>query len=168
MKRIAAAALLVALAACSKPGGSGGSTAAAPTGAGPSAAAAPASSGSACDRKLISVADVATIMNGTITTGPLPGDPQSCLFKSGDYTVTVSLRPGLGDVTVQTVLSGGENVAATPLPGVGDKAAWTPELHEVNATKNNLLCDIQASGGAGNVTPQTVGALCNKIFAAAG
>jgi hypothetical protein len=63
------------------------------------------------------------------------------------------------------VLSGGENVAATPLAGVGDKAAWTPILHEVNATKNNLLCDIQSSGTPG-ATQQAVGALCNKIFAA--
>jgi hypothetical protein len=76
----------------------------------------------------------------------------------------VALRPGLGDVTVKTVLSGGENVSATPLSGVGDSAAWTPILKEVNATKNNVLCDISFATG-GNATAQQVGALCNKIFA---
>jgi hypothetical protein len=87
------------------------------------------------------------------------------LFTAGDYTVTVALRPGLGDATVKTVLSGGENVQASPLPGVGDSAAWTPTLKEVNATKNNVLCDITPGGGGINATAQQVGALCNKIFA---
>jgi hypothetical protein len=110
---------------------------------------------------------VSGIVKGSITVGPLPGDPQSCLFKSNDETfdLTVSLRPGLGNVTVQTVLSGGENVTATPITGVGDKAAWTPSLNEINATKNNLLCDIQAPGN-NQATQQTLGALCTKIFAA--
>jgi len=75
------------------------------------------------------------------------------------------MRGFLGDLTVKTVLAGGENVSATPLTGVGDRAAWTPMLHEVNATKNNLLCDIQGPGND-NATQQTLGALCNKIYAA--
>ena len=165
MKQIAAAALLIALAACSK-SGSGASPAAAPDAGHANVASASPPSGSVCDRKLITVADIPPLLKGAITSGPMAGDPQSCIFSSGDYQVTVALRPGLGDVTVKTVLAGGENVSATALPGVGDKAAWTPSLHEVNASKNNLLCDIQASGGGGDVTPQTVGALCNKIFAA--
>jgi hypothetical protein len=44
------------------------------------------------------------------------------------------------------------------------EAAWTPELHEVDARKNNLLCDIRSSGTTG-ATQQALGALCNKIFA---
>jgi hypothetical protein len=158
----AAAALLVALAGCSKPGP--GNAASSPPSSGSSAAAS-APSGNACDRKLLTAADVSSILSGPITVGPLEGDPQTCIFTAGDNRVTVSLRPGVGDATVQTVLSGGENVAATPLSGVGDKAAWTSILHEVNATKNNLLCDIQSAGTAG-ATQQAVGALCNKIFAA--
>jgi hypothetical protein len=156
-------ALLVA--GCSKPsaGGEGSAPAANAAPAAATASAAPA--GTACDRKLITPSDVAPLMGATPTIGPLAGDPQSCVFTAGDYTLTVALRPGLGDITVKTVLSGGENVSATPLPGVGDRAAWTPILKEVNATKNNVLCDISPGGGGLNATAQQVGALCNKIFA---
>jgi hypothetical protein len=160
--------LLITLAGCSKPTtGNGSSQAAAQGGASVAVASASPPAGSACDRKLLTAADVSEILKGTITVAPLPGDPQSCLFKSSDQTfdLTVSLRPGLGDLAVKTVLAGGENVSATPLAGVGDRAAWTPMLHEVNATKNNLLCDIQAPGN-NSATQQTLGALCNKIFAA--
>ena len=154
-------ALLVA--GCSKPAASGGSGPAA--GAAPGATTASAApAGTACDRKLITPSDLAPLMGATPTMGPLPGDPQSCVFTAGDDRVTVALRPGLGDVTVKTVLSGGENVSATPLSGVGDSAAWTPILKEVNATKNNVLCDISSATG-GDATAQQVGALCNKIFA---
>jgi hypothetical protein len=161
--------VLIALAACSKPAADNGSSPAAPGGASGAVASTSQPAGSACDRKLLTAADLSAVMTGPITVGPLPGDPQSCKFESSGETfgVTVSLRPGQGDLTVRTVLSGGENVAATPLAGVGDKAAWTPELHEINATKNNLLCDIQAPGDSG-ATQQALGALCNKIFAAAG
>jgi hypothetical protein len=160
--------LLITLAGCSKPMiGNGSSQAVAPGGASVAVASASPPAGSACDRKLLTATDVSAILKGTVTVGPLPGDPQSCIFRSNDETfdLTVSLRPGQGDLTVKTVLAGGENVSATPLTGVGDRAAWTPMLHEVNATKNNLLCDIQAPGN-NSATQQTLGALCNKIFAA--
>lgn len=168
VKHYTVVVLLIMLAGCSKPAtGNGLSQAAAPGGATVAVAGASPPAGSACDRKLLTAADVSQILKGTVTIAPLPGDPQSCLFKSSDQTfdLTVSLRPGLGDLTVKTVLAGGENVSATPLTGVGDKAAWTPTLNEVNATKNNLLCDIQAPGNK-SATQQTLGALCNKIFAA--
>jgi hypothetical protein len=160
--------LLITLAGCSKsPAGNGSSQAAAPGAASVPVANASPPAGNACDRKLLTAADVSGILKGTITVSPLAGDPQSCLFKSSEQTfdLTVSLRPGQGDLTVKTVLSGGENVKATPLAGVGDKAAWTSTLNEVNATKNNLLCDIQAPGNQ-SATQQALGALCNKIFAA--
>jgi len=165
MRRLTAVLLLVALAGCSK-STTGDNASAATASAGVSTPVAPASapSGNACDRKLLTAADLSEILKGTIAVGPLQGDPQSCVFTAGDYQVTVSLRPGLGDTTVKTVLSGGENVSATLMSGVGDKAAWTPALNEVNATKNNLLCDIQSPGNAG-ATQQALGALCNKIFA---
>ena len=151
------------VAGCSKPAASGGGSAPATVAAPGATTASAAPGGTACDRKLITPADLAPLMGATPTIGPLPGDPQSCVFTAGDDRVTVALRPDLGDVTVKTVLSGGENVSATPLSGVGDSAAWTPILKEVNATKNNALCDISASGL--NATAQQVGALCNKIFA---
>jgi hypothetical protein len=157
--------LLVTLAGCSKPASGGSSQAAAPSASGVTVASAAAPVGNACDRKLLTPADLSGVLTGTVTMGPLPGDPQSCLFTAGYEKVTVSVRPGQGDMTLQTVLSGGENVDAKPLAGVGDKAAWTPILHEVNATKNNLLCDIQAST-VSTATQESIGALCNKIFAA--
>jgi hypothetical protein len=163
MNRSIAIVLFIALVGCSKSAPQNASSEAAA-----SVAAAPASApaGNACDRKLLTAADLSGLLKGTITIGPLPGDPQSCIFSGGGDQITVSLRPGVGDMTVQTVLSGGENVSATPVAGVGDRAAWTSELHEINATKANLLCDIQAPGETG-ATQQSLGALCNKIFAGA-
>jgi hypothetical protein len=154
---------LALIAGCSK-GGSPATAKAAATGGVPP--------GSACDRKLVTPAQAADILGAAIVeTKALAGDPQSCeLRTAGSASVTVSLRPGLGDVTVQTWLDGRMPVSATPLAGVGDHAAWVTELSEVVATKGNLLCDIQTSGAAGSKTTvqQKVGALCNAIFASAG
>src|ERR1700722_17021058 len=128
--------------------------------------------GSACDRKLVTPAQAADILGAPIVeTKAIAGDPQSCeLGTAGSATVTISLRPGLGDVTVQTWLDGGMPVSATPLAGAGDHAAWVTELSEVVATKGNLLCDIQTSGAAGSkaTVQQKAGALCNSIFTASG
>ncbi len=165
-RRFPAALALILLAAttgCSKSAGGN----AAGQGVATQTAAVPA--GTACDRKLITQADIAPLLSKPITSmAPLEGDAQSCVFTTSDFSsVTVSLRPGVGDITVQQTLSGATNVGGTPLAGVGDKAVWTPILKEVNATKNNLLCDIQASGPAtGGMTEDKVAALCNKIFAA--
>src|ERR1700722_17303374 len=127
-------------------------------------------SGNACDRKLVTSAQAADILGAPIVeTKAIAGAPQSCgLGPAGYASVTISLRPGLGDATVQTGLAGRMPVSATPLAGVGDHAAWVTELTEVVATKGNLLCDIQTSGASGSKTSvqQKVGALCNSIFAA--
>ncbi|HEY2418652.1 MAG TPA: hypothetical protein VGH84_12085 [Steroidobacteraceae bacterium] len=165
IRAIACIALLYALAAlpaCSK--------VASPAGA-PAVAA-----GNACERKLISPADVAGIF-GTPIIGvggkTLPGDAQSCTFETSSFpSLTITLRPGVGAQTVDTWASGKMPMKTTPLPGVGEQAAWQPELHEVIAQRNNLLCDIQASGSNRDFTDQPevlqqkLGALCNKIFAA--
>ena len=46
-------------------------------------------------------------------------------------------------------------------------AVWDPLLKRVSATKNNVLCEIGAIGPATKgATPDKVGALCSKIFAA--
>ena len=127
-------------------------------------------SGSACDRKLVTSAQAADILGAPIVeTKGLAGDPQTCELGTAGYaSVTISLRPGLGDVTVQTWLDGKMPVSATPLAGVGDHAAWVTDLSEVVATKGNLLCDIQTSGATLSKASvqQKVGALCNRIFAA--
>jgi hypothetical protein len=160
---------LSTLSGCSKVAGLGGTSAAA------AGAAAVAGSGNACERKLISTADVAGIF-GTPIIGiggkTIPGDTQSCTFETSSFpSITITLRPGVGAQTVDTWASGKMPMKTTPLAGVGEQAAWQPELHEVIAQKNNLLCDIQASGSGGDFTDQPealqkkLGALCNKIFA---
>ncbi len=84
----------------------------------------------------------------------------------------MTLRPGLGRTTVDTWKRGRMPVAAAPLAGVGDDAAWVDPLHEVVAEKNDLLCDIQVMGAGGDFSgsaadqQRKIGALCNKIFAA--
>ncbi len=133
--------------------------------------ASPAStqSGTACERNLITKEDVAGLLTEPIAkVESLKGDPQSCVFTtSGFSSVTVSLRPDVGDTTVEAWLTGKMNVPATAVTGVGEKAAWTPMLKELNASHHNLLCDIGATGPAtGAATQEKIVALCTKIFAA--
>ena len=131
-------------------------------------------SGNACDNKWLTEADVAGILSVPIIgMKPIPGDAQSCEFTTGGLpNITVAVRPGLGKSTVQTWLDGKMPVESTPLGGVGERAAWQPELHEVIAEKNDVLCDISVMGLAGDIRARStdalqkrVGALCNKVFA---
>ncbi|HVA56569.1 MAG: hypothetical protein WBQ26_04455 [Gemmatimonadaceae bacterium] len=168
---VLAAACLVAVAAgCSNGSAKGAAVASGSAKAG----AAQTATGNACDRKLLTAADVAGILTAPIVgTKPIPGDPQTCQFTTGSFpSISVTLRPGLGKTTVDTWTSGRMPVAAAPLAGVGDEAAWVDPLHEVVAEKNNLLCDIQVTGTGGDFSgsvadqQRKIGALCNKIFAA--
>jgi len=158
--------LLLVLAACSKPVSNTG--AAASQGAGHAGASTPA--GNACDRKLVTSADAAEILGEPVASEKaLPGDAQSCVFTTADFTtLTISLRPGLGRTTVDTWAAGKMPVPVTKLSGVGERAVWQSTLKEINAEKNDLLCDIGVvgPGDSAGATPQRLGALCNKIFAA--
>jgi hypothetical protein len=136
----------------------------------------PASKGNACDQKLITVQDVAGLLRAPIVaTTPAPGDPQSCVFKTANFTsILVSLRPGLGRQTVDTWAAGKKGSKALPLPGVGDKAVWVPDLQRVYATKNDLLCAVTARTSDLGLRDtsledlrQKLGALCGKILAGA-
>jgi hypothetical protein len=155
MPRLGIAILIAAAVACSKASSQQQTAAANVT-------------GNACDRKLLTLADIGDLLGSPATTmEPLRGDPQTCQFKAaGAAYLTVSLRPTLGDVTVQTWLDGKMPIKATPLSGVGDKAAWVSDLTEVVATKANLLCDIQVNGASGDktVVQAKTGALCNTIY----
>jgi hypothetical protein len=156
--------LVLVLGACSKPASK--TAAAAPQGN----AGASIPAGSACDRKLVTSADAAEILGEPVASEEaLPGDSQSCVFTTADRTtLTVSLRPGLGRTTVDTWAAGKMPMPVTNVSGVGERAVWQSTLKEINAEKNNLLCDIGVVGpghGAG-ATPEKLGALCNKIFAA--
>jgi hypothetical protein len=142
------------------------------------AAAAPPrpAKGSPCDQKLVSAQDAAGILRSPITsTSPAAGDPQTCIFKTADYTsVAVSLRPGMGQQTVDSWAAGKQGFTARALPGVGDKAVWVPDVQKVYATKNNLLCVADAKANfqglydpSLEVLAKKLGALCVKIFAGA-
>ncbi len=138
----------------------------------PAASARTNVAGSVCDLKFLSSSDVANVLTSPIVRPKdIPGDAQSCSFETGGFaSVTVSLRPGLGRNTVNSWLAGKMPVPATPLPGVGDSAAWQPDLHEVISQRNNVLCDIQVSAGRREINggdaelPQRLGALCDKVL----
>jgi hypothetical protein len=165
--------VLVAIALASIPACSNGEsqTAAGSSGKpGPGAPQAPA--GTACGRKLVTEAEAAAILGAPvwIVRDPNPGDAQTCDFEAkGKPPLTVTLRPGQGDATVEAWLSGHVGpVPGTALSGVGERAAWVAKYQRVIATKNNLLCDISAQGikGSADATQKQLAALCNKIFAA--
>jgi hypothetical protein len=162
---------VVVIAACSRSSSDSGSSNASP-GATKSAAQ-PA--GTPCERKLIAAADVAGIFPEPITgTKPLAGDAQTCYFitaddEHGGPQIRVTVRDGSGTRTIAAWKSGKMGSDATPLAGVGDEAIWVDALKEVNATKNNTLCNVALAGSAviGHYTDlnKKLGDVCNKIFA---
>jgi hypothetical protein len=137
--------------------------------------------GNVCDLKLLTFDDVSGILSAPVTgTKPLKGDAQTCYFitageAQGGPELAVTLRPGMGVATLATFTSGKMDayVTSKPLAGVGDGAVWKPDLHEVTAQKNDVLCEVRpealsmskelAEAGEG-VQQQRLGALCNKIF----
>lgn len=170
-RELAALGVLALLAACSK----GAAPAVPHSGASETGSALPAAI-SVCDRRWLTSDDFTGILSAPITgSHALPGDAQSCEFITAAFpTISVSLRPGLGRSTIDAWTSGKMPLDSTPLPGVGDEAVWVESLREVIARKETLLCDIQVNAGGSDIasnpanTPQVVGALCNKVFAAYG
>lgn len=134
---------------------------------------------SACDRKLLTVADVTGILSEPITgTAPLKGDAQTCYFvtataqNDGGPEIMISLRQGVGRTTVKTWQDGHMDTPATRLEGVGDSAVWIAATKEIDAQKNDLLC-VAGMGGSGLIghsddLPQKLAGLCKTIFARAG
>ena len=129
--------------------------------------------GNACDRGLVTEDDVTGILREPIVrvqSLASDGDPQSCGFETAGFaSITISLRPGLGNTTVATWASGRMPTPAETLSGVGDRAVWSAELKEVIATKNDVLCDIGVGGPPGgsvasDIVKRRLGELCNKIF----
>ncbi|HEY3886743.1 MAG TPA: hypothetical protein VGL62_16130 [Vicinamibacterales bacterium] len=124
--------------------------------------------GNPCDRKLVGQADLAGITTSPVQkVEALEGDPQSCVFSTAMGTITVTVRPGLGNVSVSGWEKGQMNVPATPMSGVGDRAVWQDTMKEVIATKNDVLCDISVMGPPGTAAAgaqKRLGDLCNTIF----
>jgi hypothetical protein len=145
----------------------------APRGAGPAPVAAQTSSPTPCEHLPVSRADVDGLLaSSVIDTTLVPGDTQSCEYTTGGFpSVIVSVRPGVGQRTVDDWTQGRMALKVVPLAGVGDGAVWQPALREVIAYKKSLLCDIQVRAGDGDLAPgnneieKSMGALCNKIFA---
>jgi hypothetical protein len=167
MLAAAAVCVLCTLAGCSTQApGAGAST-------GLAAAQSAAAPGNACDRNLITAQDVASLFNVPITTSKnIPGDPQSCEFGTAGFSsVTISVRQGHGVAAVGMYTSGkmDEFEKSAPLAGVGDDAVRSLLLNRIVARKGDLLCEITGPGiakGADEPAIHTLGALCNKIFAA--
>jgi hypothetical protein len=160
---------LIAVAAC---GPSSAASTSSPRGEpGPQAGAAPTNRPvpNVCESKVITSNDLASVLSGTIIARTLPGDPQTCEFSAdGNASVSVTVRPGLGDVTV-TEWAGGKMPAGTgTVNGIGDRAAWQSTLHELIATKHNVLCDLGSQGAKGSEADlqKKLGQLCDKIWAA--
>ena len=156
--------LILPFSGCSK---SGPSTGAAVSKITPAAAG--TLTGNACDRNLITSADAVGVLGKPVVSEKtLPGDAQTCVFTTADFTtLTISLRPGLGQTTVDAWATGKMSLPVTTVSGVGERAVWQSTLKEINAEKNNLLCDIGVVGPARipGATPEKLGALCNKIYA---
>lgn len=122
-----------------------------------------------CDGKIIVAADLASVMSGPIAATTLAGDPQTCEYEAaGGARVSVTARPGLGDITVTQWANGGVLVESTAVNGIGDRARWQSMLRELIATKHNVLCDIGATGIPGSEADlqKKFGQLCDKIWAA--
>jgi len=135
----------------------------------PTGGSAAAPIGNPCDRKLVNRADVAGIMTSPVLKmEPLEGDPQSGVFSTAlQGTITVAIRPGLGNLTVSSWEKGQMNMPVTPMRSVGDRAVWQDTMNEVIATKNDVLCDISVMGAPGTAAPDAqkrLGELCNAIF----
>jgi hypothetical protein len=141
-------------------------------GATPPAGLPAAVQGNVCERKLLTTQDMEGILGDAITgTRTLPGDGRSCEFLTPGFpAITVTVRPGLGRATVESWATGRMPLTATPLEGIGERAVWQADLHEVIAQRDDLLCDIQARGlmselaSSAEATQRRLGALCTKIF----
>jgi hypothetical protein len=130
---------------------------------------------SPCETLVLKAADLGVFLHAPITHATaLAGDGQSCAFlTTGFSAITVSVRPGLGKASLDAWATGKMPLPVRPLNGVGDAAVWQETLHEVIAQKNDVLCDIQVRGGNDDIAvpaealPEKLGAMCNRIFAAA-
>ncbi len=123
----------------------------------------------ACERRIITADDMSDLLAAPVEMKTIAGDPQSCeLEGSNSSSVRITLRPGLGDVSVEAWASGKMPVSGVLVTGVGDKAVWQDTLSELIATKNNALCDIagQRSQGSEADLRAKFAALCSKIWAA--
>ena len=127
-----------------------------------------------CDDGRISRSDVTGILGSPITGAKaMSGDPASCEFITAtSANIAISVRPGMGNVTVGRWLEGRMPLEAIPVDGVGERAVWQSQLHEMIAEQNDVLCDVTVIGPAPELDaplsaalPIRVGEICTKVFA---
>ena len=133
---VASVALLTAFlgpSACSRGGGTNAPPAA-PDGAGRGVE-------SACQRVALKTVDLTGILRAPITrASAVPGDVQSCSYLTeGFAAITVSVRPGVGESTLDAWAHGKMPFEVRPISGVGDSALWQAALNELIARKGGLL-----------------------------
>jgi hypothetical protein len=129
-----------------------------------------------CDPRMVQTQELAGILVAPLVDRrPMAGDGQTCQFLTAGFSaITVSMRPNVGQTTLEAWGSGRMPFQATALSGIGDQAVWQATLHEVIARKNNWLCDIAVRGSDSDIAaradglPGMLGALCNKLFLAFG
>ena len=128
---------------------------------------------SVCERGLLTERDLQGILRGPIVGSRLvPGDSQSCALTTvGHSRFEITMRPKRGKATVDNWIDGSMALEAVPLQGVGDRAAWQRDLHEVIAERGDALCDIAVIGTEGDfvdtseyVLEDRIGNLCNKLL----
>jgi|GEM_PF-2455969 len=130
----------------------------------------------ACRQAEMDPADVSRAVGAVvIAVRGIAGDRESCEFVTGNALhVQMSVRPGMGRVTVGSWTSGRMPLRAVLVSGVGDSAVWQPDLRELIAERDDVLCDVSVTGAeqnagemdrAGDALGRRFGDLCNKVFA---
>ena len=127
-----------------------------------------------CGQRALSAGDVTGILRAPITgVEREPADAETCVFRTATHArIEVAVRPSGGTTTVQRWIDGEMPLEAVPLRGVGDRAVWQRDLHEVIAERNDVLCDATAIGEASDFVDASesrfqsrLGALCAKVLA---
>lgn len=129
---------------------------------------------SPCVRSALGREALASLLNVPIVDAqPVPGDSQSCAYLTGGFpSITVSVKSGIGQSTLEAWTHGKMPFEVHPLTGVGDAALWQASLHELIARKGDLLCDVQIRAGPNDFAlgvdqmPAAAAKACNQIFAA--
>ena len=144
---------------------------------------------------MVTAADVASLYSGPVTTRTEPGlvgEASGCEYISKQYPDDESLTIEVvaGDLAA-TFWAGNippQGTDSIPVSGIGDKAMRGPGAPDLVSIKGSVFCEVEAGSGnteiyTGLATPdasdnvpddsatafaEKMGALCDKIFAAAG
>jgi len=128
-----------------------------------------------CSPRSLDSRDVNGILRAPVTgVERVPGDAQTCVFRTDTRArIELAVRPSGGATTVQRWIDGAMPLEAAPLNGVGDRAAWQRDLHEVIAERNDVLCDVTALAEMSDFVNSSddflearLGSLCAKVLGA--